>query len=195
MADAYAATVTAARSPMTARYVADRNGELPCDTSQGHYYPERGRQADRMSATSPRTPNLRLRERKNVSEEHQIAGSARGEPLSADQIGVRVRVPLSGAPSAHWSRVLSAHLVTELTGHSAVGHMHLDNVVRGSEIVLDGVEEPEADCLGPVIARAVAAANHASLRSDAVPQPCNVAAADAERIARKVSLTGQTLGQ
>ena len=130
-----------------------------------------------------------------MSEEHQIAGAARGEPLSANQIGVRVRVPLSGAPSADWSRVLSAHLVTELTGHRAVGHMHLDNVVRGSEIVLDGVEEPEADCLGPVIARAVAAANHASRRSDVEPQPCNVAAGDAERIARKVSLPAQTLSQ
>jgi hypothetical protein len=115
----------------------------------------------------------------------------RGEPRGANQIGVRVCLPLSGAPSAQWSRVLSAHLVTELTGHRAVGHLRLDNVVRGSEIVLDGVEEPEADCLGQVIARAVAAANHASRRANAEAPQGNVAAEEAERIARKVALTVQ----
>lgn len=43
-----------------------------------------------------------------MSEEHQIVGSARGEPLPAGRVGVCVRFPLSGSPSSRWARDLSA---------------------------------------------------------------------------------------
>ena len=128
-----------------------------------------------------------------MAEEHHIAGVARGEPLPPDHVGVRVRVPLSGAPTSRWARFLSAHLVTELTGHRAVGHLHVDDCVQGTEIVLDGVEEPEADCLGEVISRAVAAANRASRKADTEPRHGNMAPEEAERIARKVTASAPGL--
>jgi hypothetical protein len=124
-----------------------------------------------------------------LSEEHHIAGAARGEPGPANQIGVRVRVPLSGTPTSQWSRVLGAHMVAELTGHPAVGHMHMDNIVQGAEIVLDGVEEREAGSLGPIVARAVDAANRACRRTGDQPAHANTTAEEAERIAGKVTLS------
>jgi hypothetical protein len=129
-----------------------------------------------------------------MSEQHHVTGASRGEPLPASQIGVRVRVPLSGTPSARWARVVSSHLVTDLTGHPRVGHMHFNHIVQGAEIVLDGVEEPEADALGEVLARAIEAANEACRRLDAnPPPPGNVPPEVAERIARKVSVRTPSL--
>ena len=122
-------------------------------------------------------------------EQHHVAGVPRGEPLSADSVGIRIRVPLSGTPSARWSRVVSAHLVTELAGHPAVGHLRVDRVVQGAELVLEGVEASEADCLGAVLGRAIAAANRAVERPD-VPAVGNVSREEAERIARKVVVQG-----
>ena len=122
-----------------------------------------------------------------MSETHHIAGSARGEPLPAGRVGARVRVPLSGSPSPRWSRALSARLANELSGHAAVGHLHLDEVVQGCELVLEGVEEPEAPILGDSLVRAVEAAN-ACLQDGGDPAPpANMAREQADRIAVLVS--------
>jgi len=122
-----------------------------------------------------------------VSETHHIAGAAHGEPLAAGRVGARVRVPLSGAPSPRWSRALSAQLANALTGHAAVGHLRIDGIVQGSDLVLDGVEEAEAPRLGACLERAVSAAN-ASVDADAAPSPTNMPRDRAERIATDVRL-------
>ena len=96
-----------------------------------------------------------------MAEEHTIVGPARGEPLPVGQVGVRLRIPLSGAPGRRWSRDLSARLTTEFTGHANVGHLVLNDVVQGHEIVLDGVEAGEADALADAVERAVDATNRA----------------------------------
>ena len=96
-----------------------------------------------------------------MSETHQIAGAPRGEPLAAGRVGARVRVPLSGPPSSRWSRALGGQLAKELSGHTAVGHLRLGELVQGSDLVLEGVEECEATALGECLQRAVAATNAA----------------------------------
>jgi len=122
-----------------------------------------------------------------MSETHHIAGNARGEPLSAGRIGARVRVPLSGTPSPRWSRSLGAHLANELTGHPAVGHLQLDEVVQGSELVLEGVEEREAPALGDCLLRAVEAANACVPDDEEAAPPANMPRTEADRIAVLVS--------
>ena len=122
-----------------------------------------------------------------MSETHHIAGQARGEPLPEGRVGARVRVPLSGAPSPRWSRALTAHLANELTGHAAVGHLHLDEVVQGSDLVLEGVEEREAPVLGDCLQRAVVAANACMQEATDAPPPANMPVELAERIAVQVS--------
>ena len=117
-----------------------------------------------------------------MSETYQLAGPASGEPLPAGRVGARVRVPLSGAPGAHWSKTLAAHLTTELLGHSAVGHLHVNDVVQGRDIVLEGVEEAEAEALGDCLQRAVDAANEACGR-EAPATPTNMSPPEAEAIA------------
>ena len=96
-----------------------------------------------------------------MAEQHTIVGPARGEPLPVGRVGVRLRLPLSGAPSLRWSRDLSARLTAELTGHPNVGHLALNEVVQGHEIVLEGVESGEAERLAAAVERAVAATNRA----------------------------------
>ena len=96
-----------------------------------------------------------------MAEEHSIVGPARGDPLPVGQVGVRLRIPLSGAPSPRWSRDLSARMTAEFTGHAHVGHLVLNDVVQGHEIVLDGVEAGEADALADAVERAVEATNRA----------------------------------
>ena len=106
-----------------------------------------------------------------MAEEHTIVGPARGEPLPVGHVGVSLRMPLSGAPTRRWSRDLSARLTAEFTGHANVGHLVLNNVVRGHEIVLDGVEAGEADALANAVERAVEATNRACADApdDSVP--------------------------
>jgi len=96
-----------------------------------------------------------------MAEEHTIVGPARGEPLPVGHVGVRLRIPLSGAPSRRWSRDLSARLTGEFTGHPNVGHLVLNDVVQGHEIVLDGVESGQVDALADAMERAVEATNRA----------------------------------
>lgn len=119
-----------------------------------------------------------------MSEEHSIVGSATGEPLPAGRIGVRLRIPLSGSPSQRWSRDLSARLTVELTGHAAVGHLRLNEVVHGHEIVLDGVESGEAPNIAGAVERAVDATNRACADGPQDDTPAH--APEAEAIARTV---------
>jgi hypothetical protein len=122
-------------------------------------------------------------------EQHRVVGPARGDPLAADGVGMRIRVPPSGMPSPRWSLVLKAHLINELTGHATVGHLDTNGIVQGAEIVLEGVEEPEVHGLGGALTRAIQAANNASQTAHAQPPaPRNVALEEAARIARKISL-------
>lgn len=120
-----------------------------------------------------------------MTEQHRIVGPASGEPLSDRDVGVRVRIPLSGCPSRRWSRDLSARLTNELVGHPAVGHLRLNNIVQGDHIVLEGVEEREAPLLSNALARAVAATN-AQCPTD--PEPAaNVAQPRADAIAGEIA--------
>ncbi len=120
-----------------------------------------------------------------MPETHQIAGAPHGEPLAAGRVGARVRVPLTGAPSPRWSRALCGHLANELTGHAAVGHLRIREVVQGSDLVLEGVEEGEAPALGPCLERAVAATN--ATPDPAEPPSVNMPQAAADSIAVQVS--------
>jgi hypothetical protein len=97
-----------------------------------------------------------------MSEHHQIVSDARGEPLPSSA-GVRLRIQLSGCPSGRWSRALRVNLSNELVGHAAVGHMRLNDLVQGDQIVLDGVEAREAPTLAGSLQRAVEATNRAEI--------------------------------
>jgi hypothetical protein len=122
-----------------------------------------------------------------MSEQHRIVGQASGEPLAEGRVGVRVRVPLSGCPSARWSRDLSARLANELVGHPAVGYLRLNDIVRGAEIVLDGVEDREAPLLADALRRAIDATNTAC---PAEPGPSkDLPQQNADAIAAKVTTT------
>jgi hypothetical protein len=122
-----------------------------------------------------------------MSESYSIVAQAKGEPLPAGRVGVRVKVQLSGSPTARWSQSLSGHLVNELTGHAAVGHLRLNNIVHGDHIVLDGVEEREAPQLGPVLRRAVEATNNSCSRADARQAGgANVGRTEASAIAHQI---------
>jgi hypothetical protein len=121
-----------------------------------------------------------------MPEEHQIVSESHGEPLPAGRVGVRVRLQLSGCPSARWSSALSANLYREFIGHAAVGHLRLDDIVRGDEIVLDGVEESEAPTLAATLRCAIDATN-GNLTGEADPT-ANVAQEEADAIAHQVDL-------
>jgi hypothetical protein len=122
-----------------------------------------------------------------MSETHQLTGQVHGEPLAAGQVGARVRFGLTGTPGPRWSSVLTAHLAQDLTGHCAVGHLHLGDVVQGRELVLEGVEDREAAALGSCLQRAVEAANQACA-SDEAREPANMSQQEAEEIAQHVEL-------
>jgi hypothetical protein len=118
-----------------------------------------------------------------MTERHSIIGPARGEPLPAGRIGVRLRIPLSGSPTPRWSRDLSARLTVEVTGHAAVGHLRVNDIVQGQEIVLEGVEAGEAASIAGAVERSVDATNAACEDLD---QSENVPPAEAEAIATEV---------
>lgn len=122
-----------------------------------------------------------------MGEEHHIAGVARGEPLRFGQVGIRVRLPLSGTPSPQWSHSFGANLATRLAGHPAVGHLRLGRVVQGADIVLEGVQSATASCLGDALRGAIAAANQASARRESAPPVRrNLNQDEADRIAQAV---------
>lgn len=120
-----------------------------------------------------------------MSEHHQILSDARGEPLPEGSVGVRVRVQLSGCPSSQWSRCLRVHLSNELAGHAAVGHMRLNNIVQGDQIVLEGVEASEAPTLAGSLQRAVEATNRAGISAQNPGR--NMAQEDADAVAHKIT--------
>jgi hypothetical protein len=115
-----------------------------------------------------------------------MSGSAKGEPQPAGTIGARVRIPLDTSPSPRWSDALACALSRGLLGHPAVGHLHLDNIVQGAEIVLEGVEPREAELLGPVLLEAIEEANRVCPDATEEPGPRNMDPAQAEEVARVV---------
>jgi hypothetical protein len=56
------------------------------------------------------------------------------------------------------------------TGHAAVGHLRINisEIVQGDQIVLEGVERPEASALAQPLRRAIDAANH-TVRAEPSP--------------------------
>jgi hypothetical protein len=133
-----------------------------------------------------------------MAEEHTIVGPANGEPLPMGRVGVRLRIPLSGGPSRRWSRDLSARLTAELIGHPNVGHLNLDDVVQGHEILLDGVESGQADALAGAVERAVDATNRAcaDTTDDSVPlKPREEADAIARTVAKHQRLGGEGVSE
>jgi len=122
-----------------------------------------------------------------MTEHHEIAGDATGATRSADCVGASVFIPLGAAPSPRWSQALTVHLADELTGHPGVGHLRLNNVVQGKDIVLEGVEASEAELLGPALRRAIDAANRACAKpgGNDGTRP-NMDQAEADRLARSV---------
>ena len=119
-----------------------------------------------------------------MSEQHRIVGPPHGEPLPEGRVGVRVRIQLSGCPSSRWSHDLTARLTNELVGHPAVGHLRLNDLVQGDQIVLEGVEEREAPLLSHALRRAIDATN-AACAADATTS-ANVPPPEANAIADKV---------
>jgi hypothetical protein len=121
-----------------------------------------------------------------VCEEHHIVGLARGEPLPEGRVGVRMRFPLSGSPSPRWSRDLRARLALELTGHASVGHLRLNEIVQGLEIVLEGVESGEASTIAGAVERAVDAANDDCADGKDVDQGQRIRQTEADAVAHEV---------
>jgi hypothetical protein len=121
-----------------------------------------------------------------MSEEHCIVGLARGESLPEGRVGIRVRFALSGSPTPRWSRDLRARLMLQLAGHPAVGHLRLNDVVQGSEIVLEGVESAEASSLAGAVERAVDAANDDCADGEDVDQSRKLRQHEANAIAHEV---------
>lgn len=119
-------------------------------------------------------------------EQHQIVSDARGESLPAGAVGVRVRFQLSGCPSSQWSRALRAHLSSELVDHAAVGHMRLNHIVQGDQVVLDGVEGSEAPTLAGSLRRAIEATNQAA--TGGKQSTANVAQEEADAVAHQITL-------
>jgi hypothetical protein len=120
-----------------------------------------------------------------MSEDYRIV-EVRGEPLPAGGVGVRVCVRLSGCPSRRWSRDVIARLGNELVGHAAVGHLRLNEIVQGDQIVLEGVEASEAPALAGALWRAVDAANQTGAGGQ--NSSANVAQEEADAIAEQIAL-------
>ena len=119
-----------------------------------------------------------------MSEDYCIV-EVGGEPLSAGSVGVRARVRLSGCPSRRWSRDVSARFASELAGHTGVGHLRLNELVQGDQIVLEGVEESEPPALAAALERAVHATNQAPAGEQS--STANVAQEQADAIAEQTA--------
>ncbi len=121
-----------------------------------------------------------------MSEDYRIV-DVRGEPLPTGRVGARVRVRLTGCPSSRWSRAVSARLVNELVGHEAVGHLRLNEIVQGDQIVLEGVEAREAPALAVALRRAVDATNQALTGESGPEAESNMAQDEANAIAAEIA--------
>ena len=127
-----------------------------------------------------------------ISEDYRIISAPRGEPRAHGDVGVCVRVQLSGCPSRRWSNNMGARLTTELLGHPGAAHLHVnvDELIQGDEIVLDGVEDRDTPGLASALQRAVDAANRAnSNEADRVP---NVTQGEADAVASHVAVDEST---
>jgi ribosomal protein S27AE len=122
-------------------------------------------------------------------EDYCIISPPRGEPRSLGDVGVRVRVQLSGRPGARWSRALGARLTRELAGHPGATHLRvkITELVQGDEIVLDGIEDRETHALADALQRAVDAANRAQRAS--ADRPTNVTQREADTVASHIPLS------
>jgi hypothetical protein len=124
-----------------------------------------------------------------MGEIHNIAGPPRAEPLPTGRVGARVRIPLTGTPSPRWSRVVTARLSAALSGHPAVGHLELSDLVQGADLVLEGVEGAEAERLGDAISDALSAANRDAQPGRAEDRPAtNMTQAQADAIAHRIKV-------
>ncbi len=123
-----------------------------------------------------------------MTEDYRIISRARGEPRSHGDVGVRVRVQLSGCPSRRWSADLCARLAMELIGHSGTAHLrvNVNELVQGDEIVLDGIEDRDTPALADALRRAVDAANRAA--PDATARGRNVTQREAAAVASHIPL-------
>lgn len=125
-----------------------------------------------------------------MSEQYEIISRPRGEPRPAGSVGVTIRVRLSGVPSRRWCHAFAGRLVTELAGHTPVGHLRINRneIVQGDQIVLDGVERSEAPALAEPLRRAIYAANQAA---DAEPHPGrNASQREADAVAGQILCNG-----
>ena len=124
-----------------------------------------------------------------MSEDYRIVSPPRGEPRLLGDVGVQVRVQLSGRPSRRWSRDLGARLTRELVGHPGAAHLrvNVNELVLGDEIVLDGVEDREMPALADALRRAVDAANRAAI--DEVNRVPNVTQREADTVASHIPLS------
>ena len=123
-----------------------------------------------------------------MSEGYRIIGQLRGEPRALGDVGVRVRVQLSGHPSRRWSRDLGAQLTQEFVGHPGTAHLrvNVNELVQGDEILLDGVEDRDTSALADSLWRAVEAANRANTdKARCVP---NVTQREADTVASHIPL-------
>lgn len=120
---------------------------------------------------------------RGISEDYSIISAPRGEPRAHGDVGVCVRVQLSGCPSRRWSHDMVARLTTELLGHPGAAHLrvNVDDLVHGDEIVLDGVEDRDALGLAGALQRAVDAANRAD--SHEPDRGTNVTQGEADAVA------------
>jgi hypothetical protein len=94
-----------------------------------------------------------------MPEHHEISGRVTGFPLPAGSVGASIRIPLDSPPSPRWSQAFSARLTRALLGGPSVAHLSLDRAVQGADIVLDGVENRQAERLGDALRLAIEAAN------------------------------------
>ena len=119
---------------------------------------------------------------KEISEDFRIISAPRGEARALGDVGVCVRVQLSGYPSRRWSHDMGARLTTELLGHPGAAHLHVnvDELIQGNEIVLAGIEDRDTPGLASALQRAVDAANRADSHEDRVP---NVTQREADAVA------------
>jgi hypothetical protein len=124
-----------------------------------------------------------------MTEDYRIISRARGEPRPRGNVGVCVRVQLSGHPSRRWSRDLCARLTTELIGHSGVAHLrvNVNELVQGDEIVLDGIEDRDTAALAEALRCAVDATNRTA--RDEAGRARNVTQREAAAVASHIPLS------
>ena len=124
-----------------------------------------------------------------MPEHHEITGRVTGVPLPAGAVGASIRIALDSPPSPRWSQAFSARLTRALLGGPSVAHLSLDRAVQGADIVLDGIENRQAERLGDALRVAIAAANDAA---DDPPPAGNMKQSDADAIAL---IVGRSLAQ